>query len=153
MPVKSTSDYSCFCGIDLGRQALELMASHPSPPDIKRNVTIAPQLSGPASFPTLKNYTPVRMRLLSWKEYPLHMASKFELKGFTSNPLAFPVEELLPPKPIFSSRCNYKVITNQIYAEQRRGPQDVNTFLFHFGGLIRPTVPRRPYQQLMIGND
>lgn len=144
VPPKSSPNY--LSGIDLGSQAI----THPPLPDIKRNFTIPPQLSGPPSFPSLKQYSPLRMRFLKLKKYPLYLAPGFALKGSaTRDPLYFPMMQLVPFKPILS-RCNYEIITSQLIAAETRGAEHISTILVSFGVKFHPPEARKPYRQLLI---
>lgn len=152
LPVPTKSSPSYLSGIDLGNQAIP--PSHPPIPDIKRAVIIPLQLSGPPSFPSLKQYSPLRMRFLKLKKFPLRMAAEFALKGSaTRDPLYFPMMQLVPFKPILS-RCNYEIITSQLIAAETRGAQYISTVLVSFGGKFHDVPePRKPYRQLLIGNE
>ncbi|KAJ6659219.1 hypothetical protein lerEdw1_019265 [Lerista edwardsae] len=147
VPPKSSPNY--LSGIHLGNQ--DLPPSYPPIPDIKRAVIIPPQLSGPPSFPSLKQYSPLRMRFLKLKRFPLRMAAEFALKGSaTRDPLYLPMMQLVPFKPILS-RCNYEIITSQLIAAETRGTQHISTVLVSFGGKFHDVPePRKPYRQLLI---
>nr|XP_020643693.1 leucine-rich repeat-containing protein 63 [Pogona vitticeps] len=140
-PVKSQQPiYLCFPDYDLGTELPGLM---------NRSCAIPPQFSGPPRFPSQKSPIPSRFRISALRPHPLDFASGFMLQGLT-------IVTCLPPKfprsvakkPILS-RCNYEVLTSQLIAEERRGPQQVNTLLFSYEDL--PYVgQRKPERQMLL---
>ncbi|KAJ7341523.1 hypothetical protein JRQ81_005719 [Phrynocephalus forsythii] len=131
--------YLCLPDYDLGAELLG---------PLSRSFVIPPQPSGPPGFPPQKSPVPYRFRISALRQHPVPFASKFLLQGLT-------ILTCLPPKapksvarkPILS-RCNYEVLTSQLIAEERRGPQHVSTIVFSYEDL--PYIEQRKPQRQML---
>ncbi|XP_008113694.1 leucine-rich repeat-containing protein 63 [Anolis carolinensis] len=114
----------------------------------KRNFVIPLQTSGPPSFPIQNRRRPFRFRMPALRDRP-YLDSDFILRGLAIFVTGLHLR-VLPSeirKPILSSH-NYEILSSQLIAVERRGPEAISSIIFSYDDL--PLVEQRKPTSLIL---